>query len=1070
MPRSADRNLLFGLLALQNNFIDRDGLLDAFQRWVNDRSTPLDRILLDRGALSPSQHLLLTGLIAEHIKLHGDDPEKSLAALSSIGSVRQDLSRLADPELHASLAQVSAAREDGDGDDPFRTVTASLGASTSVGSRFRILRPHAKGGLGQVSVALDRELDRPIALKEIQDRHADDPASRARFVQEAEITGKLEHPGIIPVYGLGHDASGRPFYAMRFIEGDSLGEAIAAFHTDEALKKDPDRRGARLRELLRRFTDVCNAVAYAHSRGVLHRDLKPGNIMLGPYGETLLVDWGLAKPLGSALAGESAGGAASGPGSSITGGPIRLSDPSGSRSDTVAGAPIGTPAYASPEQVVGALDRLGPATDIYGLGATLYTLLTGHAPVEAEDQWEVLHRVQRGAIPPPGSIDATIPRPLEAICLKAMAMKPEDRYASARALAEDVTHWLDDEPVSAHREPFAARAGRWMRRHRTLVTSTAAVLVLGVIGLAGFATVLAGTNRELERQRQRAEQREALAIDAVKKFRDAVTANPELKNNPGLEGLRKALLQEPLEFFRKLRDRLHADRDTRPAALAKLASANYVLAHTTAEIGSVTDAIRSYSESITLLERLARDHPAVPQVQSDLAGSYNNIGILLSATGHPTEALESYRRAVAIEKRLARDNPSVAEYQNDLARSYINIGNLLRPTGPQAEALESYLRALAIRERLARDNPTVAEYQRDLAMSHGNIGGLLSDSSQLAEALESHRRALAIREWLAQDHPTVSEYQSGLADSHYNIGVVLSSTGNLAEALESHQRAVVIRERLAHDYPTVSEYQGDLAMSHGHIGVLLRVAGHPDEALEEFRRALAVFQRLAHDNPAVTEYQRDLAQGHVDVGDLLHATGHLAEAVESYQRSLEIREQLAREHPSIPYDQSRLGATLNNLATLEMGQGRWREAQQRLERAIEHQRKALAAMPHHPEYRRFLKNHLGNLWTVHQTLKQPTEAVRAAREWVTLVRGNSADLYKAACALSLTVPLTRGEQRQAIAAEAVQTLRAAVTAGWSKAQHTSRDPDVAPLRDRDDFRRLLAELFDRGFPADPFAP
>src|SRR5262249_2666427 len=162
---------------------------------------------------------------------------------------------------------------------------------TAAGSRFRILRPHAKGGLGQVSVALDRELDRPIALKEIQDRHADDPASRARFVQEAEITGKLEHPGIIPVYGLGQDASGRPFYAMRFIEGDSLGQAIAAFHTDEALQKDPARREARLRELLRRFTDVCNAVAYAHSRGVLHRDLKPGNIMLGPYGETLVVDW-----------------------------------------------------------------------------------------------------------------------------------------------------------------------------------------------------------------------------------------------------------------------------------------------------------------------------------------------------------------------------------------------------------------------------------------------------------------------------------------------------------------------------------------------------------------------------------------------------------------------------------------------------------------------------------------------------------------------------------------------------------------------------------------------------------
>jgi hypothetical protein len=239
MSRAADRNLLFGLLALQNNFIDRDALVDAFHRWVGDQATPLDRILLDRGTLSPSRHLLLAGLVEEHLRLHGDDPEKSLAALNAIGSVRADLSRIADPGLHASLAQVSAARRDGDGDDPFRTVAdASLGTSTSAGSRFRILRPHAKGGLGQVSVAIDQELGRPIALKEIQDRHADEPHSRARFVQEAEITGKLEHPGIISVYGLGHDACGRPFYAMRFIEGDSLDEAIAAFHRDEGLKHD----------------------------------------------------------------------------------------------------------------------------------------------------------------------------------------------------------------------------------------------------------------------------------------------------------------------------------------------------------------------------------------------------------------------------------------------------------------------------------------------------------------------------------------------------------------------------------------------------------------------------------------------------------------------------------------------------------------------------------------------------------------------------------------------------------------------------------------------------------------
>ena len=347
----ADRNLLLGLLALQNNFVDRDALLDAFSRWVHDRVVPLGQVLRDRGALKPDEHDLLEALVAKHLEKFGGDPEKSLQHLSSIGSVREDLSRIADPGIQASLAQVGVARADV---DPYRTVSqVSLGESTSTGSRFRVLRPHARGGLGQVSVALDHELDRPVALKEIQDRHADEPISRARFVQEAEITGKLEHPGIIPVYGLGHDATGRPFYAMRFIQGDSLKEAIAAFHGNEGLKKDRSARLSRLRELLRRFTDVCNAIAYAHSRGVLHRDLKPGNIMLGPYGETLVVDWGLAKPVGGELSGD---------GSSLTEGPIRLSALSGSRAETVAGSPIGTPAYASPEQLTGAKNQLGPAS------------------------------------------------------------------------------------------------------------------------------------------------------------------------------------------------------------------------------------------------------------------------------------------------------------------------------------------------------------------------------------------------------------------------------------------------------------------------------------------------------------------------------------------------------------------------------------------------------------------------------------------------------------------------------------------------------------------------------------
>ncbi len=195
-------------------------------------------------------------------------------------------------------------------DDPAAVTTIAAGTSTLVGTRFRILRPHARGGLGEVFVACDEELRREVALKEIQARYADSAESRARFVQEAEVTGGLEHPGIVPVYGLGYYADGRPFYAMRLLKGGSLKEAIDHLHEANGGAGNAVERSVELRKLLRRFFDVCNAMEYAHSRGVLHRDLKPGNIMLGQYGETLIVDWGLAKPFGTSTPGASAGSAA----------------------------------------------------------------------------------------------------------------------------------------------------------------------------------------------------------------------------------------------------------------------------------------------------------------------------------------------------------------------------------------------------------------------------------------------------------------------------------------------------------------------------------------------------------------------------------------------------------------------------------------------------------------------------------------------------------------------------------------------------------------------------------------
>jgi serine/threonine protein kinase len=333
--------------------------------------------------------------------------------------------------------------------------------------RYRIIRAHARGALGEVFLARDEELKREVALKEIQERYADDPGSRSRFIVEAEVTGGLEHPGIVPVYGLGHHPDGRPYYAMRFVRGGCLKEAIDRHYRVGGPRPDPVEQAIAFRKLLARFLGVCNAIAYAHSRGVLHRDLKPGNVMLGPYGETLVVDWGLAKSMAETLEGSDV------PTDLIDHeeGFLRPMSDESSPSATMKGSIVGTPAFMSPEQARGDLDCLGPMSDVYSLGATLYYLLTGKVAFEGRDVEDILRRVKAGEFPPPGKVRKGVPRALEAIALKAMSLRPEDRYPTAKGLATDVEQWLAGASVSAYRDWYVVRLWRWCLRRPILATA-----------------------------------------------------------------------------------------------------------------------------------------------------------------------------------------------------------------------------------------------------------------------------------------------------------------------------------------------------------------------------------------------------------------------------------------------------------------------------------------------------------------------------------------------------------------------------------------------------------------------
>lgn len=464
---------------------------------------------MEQSVLTQFQREKLAPMVQAHIELHDNDAGVALEGLSSVPGVTHSLrQQISGEDVQTSLWHFAKTVVPDAGKTSLNGDTARM--PSSEWSRFRILRSHARGGLGEVFVAEDHELNREVALKEIRSQFADQPDSRSRFLLEAEITGGLEHPGIVPVYGLGRYADGRPYYAMRFIRGDSLKQAIRTFHIDA--KPSDLSRNLELRKLLGRFIDVCQAIGYAHSRGVLHRDLKPGNVMLGKYGETLVVDWGLAK-----LAERN----------EVPGKPEEesLQPISGSEvTPTVMGCAVGTPAYMSPEQAAGRLDQLGPASDIYSLGATLYHMLTGVSPFAGQDLVNTLRAVQEGRLIPPRSVNGGIPRALEAVCLKAMSLNPADRYKSPEDLANDVEQFLADEPVSAMTEPLVTKVGRWIRKHQTLSATTAAIVLAVLSGLGMFQNYKSERAAEdLIAQTRNAQEQKRLT-ESAQLERDRVTA------------------------------------------------------------------------------------------------------------------------------------------------------------------------------------------------------------------------------------------------------------------------------------------------------------------------------------------------------------------------------------------------------------------------------------------------------------------------------------------------------------------------------------------------------------------
>ena len=913
----SDRNLLFGVLALLTDAVSRDQFVEACTSWSANKDKSLADVLAERGWLTPDDRANVEKILDRKLKRHDGDARAGLVEVAN-DEVRQTIVDAAEPATRQTLL----TNVQGTGGSAQRTTDYRPAGR----GRYTRARLHAKGGIGQVWVARDDDLGREVALKELLDDRADNPALLNRFLEEAKITGQLEHPNIVPVYELASAAGPgeSPFYTMRFVRGRTFGAAIRDYHR----KRQAGEAGpVELRELLNHFVAVCNALAYAHSRGVLHRDLKPTNVVLGDYGEAIVLDWGLAKvkgerdPLASML-------------------PVSLTGDS-RHEGTIQGQVLGTPAYMPPEQAEGRLDLVNERSDVYGLGAILYEILAGEPPFSGHETTSVLRQV---VTEPPDSprrkVPATPPA-LEAVCLKALAKKPAERYASAKDLAADVGRWMADEPVSAWPEPVRVRAGRWARRHRPLVAAAAVLLVTAVIGLAVGTFLLSQANDRTKEQRdlaetnfdksQRAEEKAlqsarraetALAAEACARLQtrkaldemsSQVIADWLSQKDLKLDSAQEKFLNNSLAYYRAIAEEAGDSEDVRSGA----ADAHLRIGEIQLKLARLPDAEQANRKAIDAFAALAKDFPDRPLYPAKQATAYANLATVLWDTGKAKESEDAHLQGLALRQKLAKSFPDRAEFHQDLGNSYKELAVVYASTRRPKEADDAYRKALAELQTLVKQFPAEKKYRSSLAAVRASWAVELSDRGSLAEAEAAHREALALRRRLAEESPDQPDYRHDLAKGYHSLGFTLKDLGRNKEAEEADRECLTLCKQLAADYPSIAGYRDSLGDAYEQLGILYAGTGRTKEAEPGFRDSLAVRKQLAADFPTSVTFRVELTYSLNNLGVFLYTTGRAKEARVALPGGHRRDPAAGREFPDRdPIPRETGGAFLYNLAAL----------------------------------------------------------------------------------------------------------------------------------------------------------